>query len=62
MCDFFGIFIIGGFITAIIGFIIILVGAGTGPSFGMITAGIVLISIGIAFGVSGIVGCCCPFH
>ena len=62
MCNFFGIFIIVGFTTAIVGFIVILVGAGIGPSFDVITAGIVLIGAGIAFGVVGVVGCCCGFY
>ena len=60
-CNLFGIFVICGFIAAIVGLILILVGAGIGPSFSVITAGIVLIAAGIGFGVFGIVGCCCRF-
>jgi hypothetical protein len=53
---FYSIFIIGGIIAAIIGLILIVVGA-AGSYFGILAAGIVLIGIGIAFTIFGIVSC-----
>jgi len=53
---FYSFFVMFGVITTIVGLIVILLGS-AGPSFGAVTAGIVLIGIGIGSTVCGIVNC-----